>query len=973
MKFVFQLLFYIIILILVASLQLVESASQVVNIASIYGTPDLIAKRVNSLAELLAKVRNEPYMNGHIYGELMWLDEVNGLGGIPIYGSNNSRYEVNITYFNSPLGNSEAQQDLANTIINGTYGRFHVLLLSLVDMPSIYALSCDLSESCLVINGDPPAPSDHICSLDVDRTQLPSDCSNRGRKAGERRFDSYFSVATNPEDKLSIQMGLLYQQKVRRLGFIFTANELDTVIYRSARSAAQNLQFRIEYMEEIALTDGTVEEPSSGAEISQPWSSEDVRLIVQQLIDNDVEALFFIASSPHAPISIKQNLVALLSAFEEFNWLPKVLHISSPIILSLASNSLQYSYTDGVWDKRLRSQNFRALNATNNLELYNAEEGQDSSQVFVAKFLHNYPQLNNDLELAGAAENVAKLVLLQKLIEKTGSISPLRLIHAAKYLSVPSHWGLLRFDSSGRKVSMGDDNLLYQLMNNGAEELRLQPILPQSIGSESVFPMPTYSERKYNPQQYFYSTRAEWAVAWITAVSMLIIVVLAGITIHHREHAVFKAASPLYLILFLLGGLCLLSSNYFALPLQSAAFCTAQIWCLTLGFTLMFSALFMKTLRIYILCSASKLDLVRISDLKLLVPLIAILGLDFVLNIVWQSSNSMQTVLVVVDTYRPLYNYEQCSATSTGLIFVYISLALKCILILCGLILTVMSREVVSAFNETVFLSGCIYSVTIVCALFVPIIATNAATMQAIYIIRCAGVLFLVMSCVILMYLTKLSFVFSTNFVLTSFVTHTTQERLHEITSNKQNHRAESSKMFSTDNNEKLVSQHNHMISNIRSNQLINTPNSLLNPTHNYPTAAASAAAGSSTYPGLVNYSNPLAEIENQFVQLELTRIQFLQQYQIQAEKLLRAKQQLLSFKYVNALPAGSSHSVGEAIISPRSARTASKNRYLAQNQVLPGLLIETENTTSAENTSDEQLRPPNILITPPPPGPQLQ
>jgi hypothetical protein len=125
---------------------------------------------------------------------------------------------------------------------------------------------------------------------------------------------------------------------------------------------------------------------------------------------------------------------------------------------------------------------------------------------------------------------------------------------------------------------------------------------PYNIGRPPIFPMPTWKEREFAPVQY--GTAGEQAVVALTALCIALCAVLLALVLANHRAPVIRAATPSFCAVIILGAILMLASNFFAtLSVVDDAQCAASTWLLTVGFTLTFAALFIKTFRIWFVCA----------------------------------------------------------------------------------------------------------------------------------------------------------------------------------------------------------------------------------------------------------------------------------------------------------------------------------------------------------------------------------
>ena len=104
-------------------------------------------------------------------------------------------------------------------------------------------------------------------------------------------------------------------------------------------------------------------------------------------------------------------------------------------------------------------------------------------------------------------------------------------------------------------------------------------------------------------------------MAVINSLCIAGIALVTALLLVHRQHTIIVAATPSFCLLINIGALLMLTSNYFHTTVASDPHCAAQIWLLTMGFTLLFAPLFLKTFRRTISNTASSILMLLLSSL----------------------------------------------------------------------------------------------------------------------------------------------------------------------------------------------------------------------------------------------------------------------------------------------------------------------------------------------------------------------
>jgi hypothetical protein len=107
--------------------------------------------------------------------------------------------------------------------------------------------------------------------------------------------------------------------------------------------------------------------------------------------------------------------------------------------------------------------------------------------------------------------------------------------------------------------------------------------------------MPRWRERVFAPQ--FYSAPNEQIMLALNSVCLLFCLALIVLVVVYWRSPVIRAATPSFSVIVIVGGVLMLCSSFFNTLVVNDVHCAAQVWLLTIGFTLLFAALFVKTFR----------------------------------------------------------------------------------------------------------------------------------------------------------------------------------------------------------------------------------------------------------------------------------------------------------------------------------------------------------------------------------------
>lgn len=203
----------------------------------------------------------------------------------------------------------------------------------------------------------------------------------------------------------------------------------------------------------------------------------------------------------------------------------------------------------------------------------------------------------------------------------------------------------------------------------------------------------------------------------------------------HRDEPMIRASSPRVNNVILIGALfCYVGAILFGLdaatvePEQFSRLCQLRLWIFSLGFTLVFGALFAKTLRVHLIFNNSAHQSVMVSDIEVFGYIGAMLSCDVVILLVWQLVDPL-TVAFTQTTPEPINfdliiqsRIQHCSCQNfVG--FLAALLLYKGLIICVGAYLAFTTRKVtLPAFNDSQYIGLCIYTLTICAVATVPVI-----------------------------------------------------------------------------------------------------------------------------------------------------------------------------------------------------------------------------------------------------------
>ena len=222
----------------------------------------------------------------------------------------------------------------------------------------------------------------------------------------------------------------------------------------------------------------------------------------------------------------------------------------------------------------------------------------------------------------------------------------------------------------------------------------------------------------------------------LSAMGVIGCLVLCGLMWEYRTHPIVRSASPLFLLLSVVGVAFIFGSGFALVSNVTTVSCSTFSWLLNFGLLLSFAPLFAKTWRIYRIFGRKKLSVVAISNRKLLSMVVVLVAVELLLMAIWQAvgelqpiasnvTTSSQVVLSVsTDTTRLIVDqYVQCGvpAGASKTMFIIVVLEKGCMFVF-GALMAFTTRKVKSTFNESSGITLAIYNVCFTVGIIAPII-----------------------------------------------------------------------------------------------------------------------------------------------------------------------------------------------------------------------------------------------------------
>ncbi len=312
--------------------------------------------------------------------------------------------------------------------------------------------------------------------------------------------------------------------------------------------------------------------------------------------------------------------------------------------------------------------------------------------------------------------------------------------------------GQLQFNTFGQIIDQGLSPALQ--FNRFNEDQLVLPIA--SSASDVVYPIPGWNER--TEQVYWYSTATELAIAIIAGTLFLGCIALVVLFIVWRNKPQIVASSPLFISLIITGGAMMYASLFFWMLETTDFMCNIRLWLLGVGFVLMFSALLVKTWRVWKIFRDKSLKIIKLDNAYLLKIMAVALAIELLVLGLWSGLYPPYAAPVIVDINRPAVNYKYCASAET-LPFALVLIVYKGLLIIAAVVLGFSSRKVRSEYNESKFVLISVYNITFASLLLLVLFAINITDRYIDFVIRSVAILWAVTATLCLMLVPKIYYV----------------------------------------------------------------------------------------------------------------------------------------------------------------------------------------------------------------------
>jgi len=197
----------------------------------------------------------------------------------------------------------------------------------------------------------------------------------------------------------------------------------------------------------------------------------------------------------------------------------------------------------------------------------------------------------------------------------------------------------------------------------------------------------------------------------------------------------------------------MMCSNFAWLTTQNNSSCAAHVWLISLGFTLMFAPIFVKTFRLWRIFESASLQVTVITITQLWGAVLVAMVAEAIYLGIWLGTTGMPSEIVVVDPIRPSLNLAQCNLS---LAWTWVSFGLKAAFLVLGCLLVYLTRNIPKIFNEAEAVGNSMYILSLSAVIVIPILATKSIDSTTQALIRSFAIVLVVVSCSAVLMVPKL-------------------------------------------------------------------------------------------------------------------------------------------------------------------------------------------------------------------------
>lgn len=177
-----------------------------------------------------------------------------------------------------------------------------------------------------------------------------------------------------------------------------------------------------------------------------------------------------------------------------------------------------------------------------------------------------------------------------------------------------------------------------------------------------------------------------------------------------RKKVIWKAAQPSFLIMFALTSFLIPLLQLFFLGPNTAESCGIRPWVFNIGFTLMFSTLFVKVHRVSLIFNNTSMAKIKMGPVQMATRVAIILSIEALIQLLWSLVDPNRPMIVTsVGSQGEYVESIMCASTSSA--FSLITVVFKGAMVFWGCVLAWKTRNIHGAFAESKALMLTMYNI----------------------------------------------------------------------------------------------------------------------------------------------------------------------------------------------------------------------------------------------------------------------
>ena len=273
-------------------------------------------------------------------------------------------------------------------------------------------------------------------------------------------------------------------------------------------------------------------------------------------------------------------------------------------------------------------------------------------------------------------------------------------------------------------------------LQNDGTGLARSVVAPLELASAfPLFPMPSFADRVAASADDGYTRSSEFVVLAGVLVALAYYAALAAVLLTHLNTVVVRSSAPGFTCASLAGAALMTAAPAVWSLDDNRAACTARVWLLSLGFSALFAALFVKLYRVHRIFLPSRLTQRVISTRSLVLAYGSALLVELIYLSLWTGLVPPAVHVIGVDggtvlmasssfaALHPALSHRECSF-SPG--FAWTSVAFKLLLLGALLKLCWRGHRVPEVFNETSAVASAAFKFVFGFCLLAPFVVTTS-------------------------------------------------------------------------------------------------------------------------------------------------------------------------------------------------------------------------------------------------------